>query len=347
MTLVNNYMELKIFDDFSKIPVPDSIKDKVPIFALPIYASWIKIQKGYSTIWFLGEDYENQLMVPFAVMKKGPFKKGMFLTAVLTITGDCPEDLEKIFLDRIIKWLSGKKLCDWIQQSPNWAIYRTYPENAIAIPFGSYIVDIKSNSTEKLFNNIKPNTRGDIRKAQLLGINLVDGQSKMKDLFELIKNTAERANISYPSLDQVKSMHNHFGNHIKSCIAYYKGIPQAGVIFFYTRFCIFAMYAGSIKNPARGSNAFIFWNTAIEKAKNEGIMKFDLVGAIINPKKGTKDYQIQKFKESLGARLHQGYIWKYVISKKKYLIYKLYIRGIFLLNRKLKNLDIIDRLLAS
>ena len=90
------------FDDFSKIPGSESIKDKIPVFALPLYASWIKIQKGYSTIWFLGEDNKDQLMIPFAVMKKGPFKKGIFLTAVLQITGDCPEDLEKVFLDRII-----------------------------------------------------------------------------------------------------------------------------------------------------------------------------------------------------------------------------------------------------
>jgi len=339
-------MELQVFDDFSKIPVSDSIKDKVPVFALPVYASWINIQKGYSTIWFLGEDNENQLMIPFAVMKKGPFKKGMFLTAVLTIMGDCPEELEKVFLDRIIKWLCEEKLCDWIQQSPNWAIYQTYPENAIAIPFGSYIIDIESNSTEELFNNIKTNTRGDIRKAQLLGINLFEGQTKIEDLFTLIKNTAERANISYPSLDQVKSMHNHFGNHIKSCIAYYKGIPQAGVIFFYTPFCIFAMYAGSIKNPARGSNSFLYWHTAIEKAKNEGVKKFDFVGAIINPGKLSKDYQIQKFKESLGATLQKGFMWKFIFSKKKYLVYQFYVQSVFLFKNGRRHLDLIDRLLV-
>jgi hypothetical protein len=338
-------MNIKIFNDFAQIPGYDSIKDKVPVFALPIYASWINIQKGYSTIWFLGEENENQLMIPFAVMKKGPFKKGMFLTAVLTIVGECPVDLERAFLDRIIKWLMDEKLCDWIQQSPNWAIFRSYPKKSIAIPFGTYIIDIESISIDKLFNKIKTNTRGDIRKARLLEINLVEGQSKIDDLFALIKDTAERANISYPSLGQIKLMFSHFGNQIKSCIAYYKEIPQAGVIFYYTPFCIYAMYAGSIKNPARGSSSYLYWHAAIENAKNEGIKKFDFVGAIINPGKGSKDYQIQMFKESLGARLNRGYIWKYVISKEKYVIYKGYLKIISFVRKRFRTSDIIDKVL--
>jgi FemAB family len=339
-------MDLQVYSDFSQIPESDIIKDEIPIFALPIYASWINIQKGYSTRWFVGKGNKNQLMIPFAVMQKGPFKKGLFLTSVLTIEGDCPEYLEKVFLDSIINWLNEQKLCDWIQQSPNWAIFRAHPENAIAIPFGSYIVDIESNPIEQLFNKIKTNTRGDIRKAKLLGINLVEGQSKIEDLFTLIRDTAEKANISYPSLNQVKSMYEHFGNNIKSCIAYYNGIPQAAVLFLYTPFCIFAMFAGSIKNPARGSNSFLYWNTAIEKAKKEGVKFFDFVGAIINPEKGSKDYQIQQFKESLGATLNRGFMWKYIFSKKKYIIYQLYVRSISFFKNDSKYLDLIDRLLV-
>lgn len=338
-------MDIQLFNDFSQIPESDSIKERIPIFALPVYTEWIN-KRGYYTMWFLGTKNDNQLMIPFAIMKKGPFRKGLFLTAVLTIKGDCPEDLEKAFLDCVIKWLEEEKLCDWIQQSPNWAIFRTYPVNAIAIPFGSYIVDIKSNPIEKLFHNIKSDTRRDIRKAQLLGINLVEGRSKMEDLFEVIKNTAEIANISYPSLGQIISMHKHFENHIKSCIAYYEGVPQAGVIFFYSPYCIYGIYGGSIKHPARGSNSFLFWNIAIEKAKTDGIMKFDLVGAIINPPKGTKDYQIQKFKESLGATMQKGFMWKYIFSKKKYLVYLFYLRSISFFKKNRKHLDLIDRLLV-
>jgi hypothetical protein len=338
-------MDLQVINDFSQIPESHKIKDKIPIFALPVYTDWIKKGKLYSTIWFYLKSKEIKLLIPFSMMKRGPFTKGMFLTAVLTLSGDCPIELEKDFLNRIIKWLRDKKLCDWIQQSPNWAIFRTYPENAIAIPFGSYIVDIESNSIEELFNNIKTTSRGDIRKAQLLGINLVEGKSNIEGLFTLIKNTAEIADISYPSLDQVKFMHSHFGNHIKSCIAYYKGIPQAGVIFLYTPFCIFAMYAGSIKHPARGSNSFLYWHTAIENAKKEGIRKFDFVGALIDPIKESKDYKIQMFKESLGAELHRGYIWKYVVSKRKYFFYKIYVKLISLVLKRKKHLDIIDRVL--
>ncbi|TAL63093.1 MAG: peptidoglycan bridge formation glycyltransferase FemA/FemB family protein [Bacteroidetes bacterium] len=340
-------MDLQLFDDFSQIPESDSIKDKVPIFALPLYAEWIKKEKDYSTVWFYVKSEEIQLLIPFSIMKRGPFKKGMFLTAVLKLSGDCSIELEKDFLDRIIVWITEEKACDWIQQAPNWAIYRTYPENAVAVPFGSYIIDIELNSVEKLFNNIKTNTRGDIRKAQLIGINLVNGQSNIEDLFELIKNTAEKANISYPSLNQIRLMHEHFKKNIKSCIAYYKDMPQAGVIFYHTPFCIYAMYAGSVKNPARGSNSFLYWHTAIEKAKEEGIKKFDFVGAIINPGKESKDYQIQKFKESLGARLNQGYIWKYVISKEKYFVYNKYVKLVSLVQKRAKALDIIDRVLQD
>ena len=340
-------MKVSICYSFTEIPGHKDLEDKIPIFALPLFTEWMKIEKGYSSFWFYGEtNPSSQWLIPFSVMKKGGFKKGMFLTQTLSLGEENDILEENLFLETIIETIRKKKLCDWIQQPPNWAIFRTFPDNAIFIPFGTYIVDLESRTEEELFQRIKTNSRGDIRKAQLLNTTLERGQDCLEDLYMLIKNTSDRAHISYPDFQQFKLFHDHFNHNIKSYVAYYQGIPQSGVVFIYTSWCIYAMYAGSVKNPSRGSTLMVYWEIAIKGARAENIRMFDFVGALIDPEPGSADDRIQKFKESFGTELKKGYIWKYIISKPKYQVYLWYLKilSIYRGHGPIR-VDIIDRIL--
>jgi lipid II:glycine glycyltransferase (peptidoglycan interpeptide bridge formation enzyme) len=74
---------------------------------------------------------------------------------------------------------------------------------------------------------------------------------------------------------------------------------------------------------------------AIRSFQKLGILRFDFVGARINPEKGSKQEAINSFKRRLGGKLIQGYMWKYALRPVKSIAYTLAIRF-------LKGGDIVD-----
>lgn len=336
-------MEVITYKKFNLIPKAENIKNKIPVFALQCYADWIQLIKGYTTLWFEGlAKADVRFIIPFSIMKKGPFKKGMFLTDVLSLGESYSLELERDFLNSIMSKVKSKNLCDWIQQPPNWAIFNTYPDGAIYTPFGSYYIDIKNNSLEQLFSNIKRKDRQEIRKAISIGVEVKKGNKHLPDAFELIQYTAKKAEISYPKYSIFLNMHKKLNDNIFSYVAYFKKIPQFAVVFFSSPYCTYGMYAGTINKAAKGSTKYLFWH-AIMESKLRGVQLFDFVGARINPPAGSKDERIQRFKESLGARLRVGYLWKFPISNIKYRFYNQLVKTRCILkNRKYKG-DIIDQ----
>ena len=336
-------MKINIYNKFNTIPYANSIKDYIPVFALQCYADWIQFTKGYTTLWFEGLIEEHdRFIIPFSVMKKGPFKKGMFLTEVLLLGSSYSFELEKDFLNSIISEIRSEKLCDWIQQPPNCAIFNTYPDGAIYAPFGSHIIDLKNNSVEQLLSNLKRKDRQEIHKAARNGVDIKQGKEHLNAIYELIQNTARKGQIAYPSYPIFKIMFEKLDNNILGYIAYFKGSPQSAVVFLFSKFCTYGLYAGTVQRPVAGSTAYLFWQ-AIKDAKLRNNQQFDFVGARINPPHGSKDERIQKFKESFGVKLKKGYLWKYPISNVKYKFYLQFTKTKSILVNKRYKADLIDQ----
>ena len=66
-----------------------------------------------------------QFIIPFAVRNKYIFKNGMFLTASICLDENVDIETEKEFLNSIIAIIKQEKLCDWIGQPPNWALFNS------------------------------------------------------------------------------------------------------------------------------------------------------------------------------------------------------------------------------
>ena len=337
-------MIIKSYNDFQTIPNSETFKDKIPVFALPIYASWINFEKGYSTTWLLGEEQGIQLLIPFAVMEKGPFKKGMFLTEVLTISGNCPSDTEKEFLDGIINKFKKEKICDWVQQPPNWAIFKVHPTNSIYIDFGSYRISLYDKSEKELFQNIGERERRYIKKfsSENVIINKSSSFKNISDSVYLIRITAEKANLKYPNIKNLLLLTSKLQSFVQIYVSYFKDEPQSSVIFFQNNYCRYAIYAGKSDKIVNGINSYMYWQ-AIKDAKSLGIKYFDFVGAKINPIINSKDEGIQKFKERLGGSLFKGYLWRYPLFNWKYIIYRYFTNFTYFLRGEKYKGEIIDQ----
>ena len=336
-------MELKIYSRFNLLPEFEKIRDSIPIFATQQYADYLKENKNSNTIWFAGfNSYGLEYILPFAIMQRGPFKKGTFLTATISLGQNDMIKYEKKFLNKIIEYIKLNSLCDWIQQGPNWAIFKTFPDNALYAPFGTYRIDLQDKTEEELFKNISRRTRQDINKAIRENVVINKDKTSFEDSIELISETLKKANISPFTRDNFDMIYKHFKKNLWNYTAYYDNVAQTSCIFFYNPYSTYAMYAGSKNRPIRGATSLLHWE-AIKESKKKNIKYYDFVGALLNPVKDSKPYRIQMFKSHFRPELIEGFLWKMIIDKRKYLIFLLYTKIKNTLKGKKYKRDFIDQ----
>lgn len=336
-------IKISIFNKFSDIPNLENLKNKIPIFATQEYADYLYGEKKLKTIWFVSGSFNKvDFIIPFGISKKHLFTKGQFLTAVNNLK-DASIDKENEFLECVVQQVKEKKLCDWIQQGPNWAIFRSIPKGAIYAEFGTYKINLKEKTEEELFNSIRTKDRGDVRKAIKENVIIKKGINHLNDSLLIINNTLSTAGISIIDSQKVERIYRYLSQNLLIYVAYNeKDIPQSSVIFYSNDFSTYAIFAGSIKRPNRGATTYLYWE-AIKTAKANNVNYFDFVGARINPEHGSKQERIQKFKEHFGVELYKGYIWKMPMNKFKYCLYQLGIKFYFKIKNKEYRGDIIDQ----
>jgi lipid II:glycine glycyltransferase (peptidoglycan interpeptide bridge formation enzyme) len=330
------------YKKFADMPGYENYTDKIPVFATQNYADYLKEIKGHDTVWFAYiENNTACYLLPFTVIKKLIFRKGYFLTGVVSFDQENSLEKEKEFLENVIIYIKKDKLCDWIQQGPNWALFNTFPSASKAVRFGTYRIYLKGKSEDELYSAIYNADRRSIRKAENNNVMVKKGVDYLNDCLEIINSTARTANLDSLSADYAKKLLNFLNDNIKIYVSYKEDIPQCSAVFIGNKFCTYAHYAGSIIKAFRGSNVLLNWE-AIKDAKNNGCEYFDFVGARINPPPGSKLERIQRFKEHFGSELIQGYLWKMNFSVFKYYIYQFIVRITYFVKMKKYKRDIID-----
>lgn len=334
---------IEVINNIKEIQTKYNLDHKVPIFATQEYADYLFDSRRIKTLWFI-EKFEDEisLMIPFAISKKLFFIKGYFLTSVNNIANR-PLDEEKLFLEKVVALIKKKKLCDWIQQSPNWAIFNTYPSGAVYIQFGTYKIKLEEKSLDELFNSVQKKDRYDINKAIRENIIIKKSYDYLTDSIKLINLTASEAGISSVDVQEINKIKTYLRNDLWVYVAYDRNnVPQSTAIFFSNHYSTYTIYGGSIKKPARGSTTYLYWE-AIKESKLKNVKYFDFVGARVNPEPESKQARIQRFKEHFGGELYLGYLWKMPISKIKYYLYNIIIRLYTLLKGIKYKGDIIDQ----
>jgi hypothetical protein len=335
-------MIIKIFNKYSDIPESDMLIGKTPIFATQNYADYLKELRNRDTVWFAQlKDNTVSFLIPLAVNKKLIFKRGYFLSGVISFNPDSSLEEEKEFLDNVVNYIKKEKLCDWIQQGPNWALFNTFPSGSKAVKFGTYKIFLKDKTEDELFNSIKRNHRNNISNAKKSEVKIKKGIEYLNDCQAIINETARKANLNLLTLTELKRLFSHFKADLKIYVSYLGDVPQSAAIFLGNGFCTYALYAGSINKAFRGSNAYLDWE-AIKDSKNTNSDGFDFVGARINPAPGSKLEGIQNYKKRFGCDFVQGYLWKITISERKFKVFNFLLKIYFLILNKKNKKDIID-----
>ena len=340
-------MSVQRFYKYSDIPGSELFLQRIPVFATQNYADYLNEFKGHDTTWFVKlENNTVSYLLPFAIKKKLIYSKGYFLTGVLFFDPAYTQDKEKKFIEDVVLFIKKNKLCDWIQQGSNWALFNTFPADSKAVRFGTYRITLKHRNEAELFKLIQKRSRQDINNAIKNGIKIKKGQNYLNDCLSVINSTAKEGNLQSLSLIESEKLLFYFKENCKIYVSYKDDIAQSATIFLSNEYCTYALFAGSINKLSRGSNTYLFWE-AIRDAKQNNCYYFDFVGARINPIPGSKQERIQRFKEHFGCELVTGYLWKMNISFIKYYTYSTLL-GLWFFSKRKKHIgDIIDQELKN
>jgi hypothetical protein len=303
------------------VPVEIDWNPGLPIFASEPFLKSVGDEYG----WLGGIDDSGKLccILPYMILRKAIFRMVRFPVETILVDQELDVAEEKSFLNSAVEYFRTIG-ADLIIPGTNNAIFRTFPDGADAAPYGSYVIDLML-SEDILWLNIEKRTRQYIRNAPQKGINIIDGTELLATVHKLIADTFKRSNISFMSYAAFERYIDGLKPNCKVMIADYKGDIQSCVLFAFSNFCAYAIYAGNVPNKNTAANKLIYWES-IRYFKQLGVQRYDFVGARINPEKGSKQDGINSIKKRFGAKLKQGYMWKFPIRPVSFAVYNLAVR---------------------
>jgi lipid II:glycine glycyltransferase (peptidoglycan interpeptide bridge formation enzyme) len=213
-------------------------------------------------------------------------------------------------------------------------VFRTHPDGALAVPFGSYVLDL-AQSEQQLWNNLHSKHRNVIRNAQKKGVEVRTGPEHLETAYGLVRDSFMRSAKGFVGrmrvglrldLDTFKSQVLALGENVKIFVAAHEGVVQGCAVLPFSAHAAYYMHGGSIPNPLTGATNLLQWE-AIRLFQGLGVRRYDFFGARVEPEKGSKLEGIMKFKERFGGQFVRGYMWKYPFHNLKYLVYSIAARA--------------------
>jgi hypothetical protein len=294
---------------------------ELPIFASEAFLQCVGDQYG----WIGGIDESGVLrcILPYTIVSVSGFRMVRFRVETIALKEDFNVDEEREFLTLALSHLRTIGADVVIPASTN-TIFRTYPAGSDAAPYGSYVIDL-CQEEEAIWRSIAKVTRQNISTAEKSGMHIRSGIEYLDVSYVLIRNTFARSKLPFMSRQSLERFVQGLGNNGKILVADYQGVIHSCVIYAFSEYCAYCVYAGNIPNQHQGASKLIHWE-AMRLFRNSGVRRYDFVGARIDPEKGSKQEALNSFKKHLGGKLRQGYMWKYPLHPMKSFLYSIGIR---------------------
>jgi len=293
---------------------------------LSIYASepFLKaVGDEYGWIGGFNNSEKLRCILPYTIIKKAIFRMVRFRVETIPVGEELGIEEEKSFLNCAVEYLRSVG-ADMIIPATTNTIFRTYPDGAVAAPYGTYIIDL-SQPEKTLFSNFSSSHRRKVRLATKKGVQIKSGIEYLNTAYELVRDTFKRSKLGFMGYVAFKRYVHGLGENVKILIADYQRVVQGCVVIPFSNHSAYYVYGGSIPEPVSGATNLLHWE-AIRQFRGLGVKRYDFVGVRINPEKGSKQEGLLMFKERFGGELVQGYMWKYSLNPLKYAVYNIAVR---------------------
>ncbi|MES2256311.1 MAG: peptidoglycan bridge formation glycyltransferase FemA/FemB family protein [Pseudomonadota bacterium] len=223
------------------------------------------------------------------------------------------------FLDLAVQTIRKAKLCDFIAKPQSSAIFPCAPTQSISAPWGTYEVRLNI-SDEDILRGFHEKHRNVIRKSIRDGVAIRPLES-VRAAHSCIRDTLRRQGLRYyPSELLLQKLENNLSGRIISFGAFHDGALQGVAVVPYDRNTGYYLYGGSVASPHGGSLNLLQFEI-MRELRNRGVQRYDLFGARIGVKPGTKYEGIQRFKARFGGELRVGRTFRIVFSPVRYALF--------------------------
>lgn len=290
----------------------------MPVFAREQFLRKVSDEYG----WIGGFDQDNNIkfILPYTIIKKAFLWLVRFRVETIKLSQSSTLQDEKDFLNSCVEYFRSRKV-DVIMPATSNSIFQTFPDGAIAAPYGTYVIDLRL-SEDMLWKNIERITRQNIKRATKLGVVVEKHEGPLEPIYKLIRLTFKRSGLPFMDFNSFTRFCQGLAEYGLILKANFQGEMQSCVVFAYSDYCAYAVYAGNAERLVQGSNKLLYWES-IRYFRNIGVRRYDFYGARINPEKGSKQEALNTFKKHFGCALVQGYLWKFPINNIKYFLYTL------------------------
>ncbi|PYU50397.1 MAG: hypothetical protein DMG48_13855 [Acidobacteria bacterium] len=292
----------------------------LPVFASEPFLKSVSDEYG----WLGGHDSSGQLrcVLPYTVIRKPGFHIIRFRTETIPLA-DLAVEEEMFFLDDVVRYFR-RSGADMIIPATNTALFRTYPNGAVAAPYGTFIKNLDKGE-DILWSELHGDCQQNIRKATKAGLRIRSGKEHLETAYHLIADTLRRSGVKFRSSDEFGKILLSLGDKVRIFLVEQGGIVQACMVSPFSLHSAYDWYSGTIGRPSRGAMNLLLWQAMLE-FQALGVKQFNFTGIRINPEKGSKQEGIWNFKMRFGGRQVQGYMWKYSLRPIKFAAYSLAVR---------------------
>ena len=163
------------------IRIPIDWDRHLPIFASERYLQMLGNEYG----WIGGIDHSGNLacLLPFVVVSKALFRLVRFPVETILLNSNVDAEQEKMFLNNAMDHLRALKV-DLIVPATFNSLFRTYPDGALAAPYGNLVVDL-TKSEEQLWQGVHRKHRSVIRNAIRQGVTIKSGIEHLDTAYNL------------------------------------------------------------------------------------------------------------------------------------------------------------------
>lgn len=297
---------------------------KEPNVTLPIFATenFLK-SKSSSYGWFVS----NKFILPFVIDKKLTFKRLIFTTETFYLEENLSIQEERAFLNEVVEYCRRDDICDFIFKAQSNVVFKTFPENAEEVAWGTYEIELNLTE-EEIFNNFESKARTKVRKAIKTDV-IISKTDDIELIYQNIKETFMRQqSLLYPSLEYLQKLQTNLKDNLQCFVAKQNGAIQGVALIVYDKKRAYYLFGGSTARPSPGSLNLLHYEI-IKFCKEKEIGFYDFVGARVCFEKGSKFASLQAFKKSFGAKLKEGYAFRVILKPMKYKLFKLLVNLYF------------------
>jgi lipid II:glycine glycyltransferase (peptidoglycan interpeptide bridge formation enzyme) len=297
---------------------------------LSIYASepFLKaVGDEFGWLGGFGDSGRLRCILPYTVIRKAVIRMVRFRVETIPVGEALDVQEEKAFLNSAMENFSSMGAGLVIPATTN-TIFRTYPDGAVAAPYGTYVIDL-CQPEDVLFSKLNSSHRRKVRLAIKDGVQIRSGLEHMSTAYDLVRDTFKRSNMGFMGFEGFKRYVYSLKENVKIFVADYQGAVQGCTVVPFSEHSAYYVYGGSIPAPHTGATNLLHWE-AIRHFRELGVKRYDFVGVRIDPEKGTRKEGLMQYKQRFGGQLIQGYMWKYSLRPLKYAVYSYavrYLRG--------------------